>query len=453
MEKLNPVTGKPFKKGDTRNDGYRFICYRKTRKIKKNGFFEEEWKRADLYKETNPNQPLISFEEYLRRFRSIHKNKYSYKKSKDSYISGSKKIIVTCLEHGDFLVTPTKHASLKAKSGCPECAKGKSRLTTEDFIRNGVARFGKRYDYSQSKYINAHTPIKISCRKHGLLKNLTPNKHLRRDGGCAKCKGEKAQKKYVMPLEMFLERVGALHPTLDFSNNHQFKNQHDRLTYKCLQCGETRKIRVQDALTNHGCSSESCLSKKLSEHQLYSIEQVISLCHEVHAEGHYSYQYSVYRGMSKGMNIWCNYCKIEFEQTPNAHVHQAQGCPRCGIYIRQLGDFLPNLLKKKIFIEGDFYIFNFYSETESFFKIGISRKTKHRFSPSKTNYDYDLICSLPIGMIEAIKHEQYILDKYKSYQYQPDEYFAGWTECLSVNPLELDVTLAELAKQYDFNSY
>ena len=55
MEKLNPVTGKPFKKGDTRNDGYRFICYRKTRKIKKNGFFEEEWKRADLYKETNPN--------------------------------------------------------------------------------------------------------------------------------------------------------------------------------------------------------------------------------------------------------------------------------------------------------------------------------------------------------------------------------------------------------------
>ena len=71
----------------------------------------------------------------------------------------------------------------------------------------------------------------------------------------------------------------------------------------------------------------------------------------------------------------------------------------------------------------------------------------------KFNYDYDLICSLPIGMIEAIKHEQYILDKYKSYQYQPDEYFAGWTECLSVNPLELDVTLAELAKQYDFNSY
>ena len=42
MKRLNPKTGKPFKRGETRADGYRFVTYRKTI-IKKNGFYEEEW--------------------------------------------------------------------------------------------------------------------------------------------------------------------------------------------------------------------------------------------------------------------------------------------------------------------------------------------------------------------------------------------------------------------------
>ena len=42
-KRLNPQTKKPFKRGDTREDGYRFICYRKNRVYKNTGYVAEEW--------------------------------------------------------------------------------------------------------------------------------------------------------------------------------------------------------------------------------------------------------------------------------------------------------------------------------------------------------------------------------------------------------------------------
>ena len=41
MKRLNPETGKQFKKGDLREDGYRFKEYKL--KVKRNGFFQEHW--------------------------------------------------------------------------------------------------------------------------------------------------------------------------------------------------------------------------------------------------------------------------------------------------------------------------------------------------------------------------------------------------------------------------
>lgn len=63
MKRLNPNTNQPFKRGDTREDGFVFFNY--TGKLKSNGFFQERWlsvevsekvknkdkqKKRDLYK-------------------------------------------------------------------------------------------------------------------------------------------------------------------------------------------------------------------------------------------------------------------------------------------------------------------------------------------------------------------------------------------------------------------
>lgn len=327
------------------------------------------------------------------------------------------------------------------------------KKTTEEFIKDGIARFGSKFDYSESIYINAVTPIKIKCKKHGYLSSkMTPNKHLRRDGGCMDCRFEKAQKRYVMPLNEFLEKAKSIHPTLDFSGNKQFKNQHESIFYTCSICNKSRSTNPNRVLTGRGCGTPSCRNKKQADIIRLSLPDVIKKANAVHLEGHYSYKKSKYKGARYLMNIHCNYCNKEFDQTPDAHINQSQGCPTCGEHIKYFGDYLHNIIAKKIFIEGWLYVINIYSDTESFFKIGISRRgVKRRFGGVHLpdEYDYDTICELPIGMVDGYLQEQFILKEYKNYKYSPDIYFAGHSECLSVNPLELDSTLAEIASHFN----
>lgn len=48
VKRLNPNTGKPFKCGDIREDGFVFLQYHTTR-IKKNGFFREDWRSKESF--------------------------------------------------------------------------------------------------------------------------------------------------------------------------------------------------------------------------------------------------------------------------------------------------------------------------------------------------------------------------------------------------------------------
>lgn len=48
MKRMNPKTGKPFKRGDVREDGYRFKCYA-LHKINASGFYAECWSSPDSY--------------------------------------------------------------------------------------------------------------------------------------------------------------------------------------------------------------------------------------------------------------------------------------------------------------------------------------------------------------------------------------------------------------------
>ena len=57
-----------------------------------------------------------------------HNNKYTYKNT--IYINSSKKIEITCKEHGNFYQTPSSHLS---GNGCPLCAKNNTGWTLTNF--------------------------------------------------------------------------------------------------------------------------------------------------------------------------------------------------------------------------------------------------------------------------------------------------------------------------------
>ena len=68
--------------------------------------------------------------------------------------------------------------------GCKYCANNK-RLTTEEFVAKAKSIHGDKFDYSEVVYKNDSTPIMLTCNFCGNRWETTPNKHLRY--GCPEC--------------------------------------------------------------------------------------------------------------------------------------------------------------------------------------------------------------------------------------------------------------------------
>lgn len=77
-----------------------------------------------------------SVSDFINKASAVHKDSYSYEKT--VYLNSKSKVVITCLEHGDFYQLPSQHIG---GSGCPECGKkfgGWSRTRFKNLCkRNG----------------------------------------------------------------------------------------------------------------------------------------------------------------------------------------------------------------------------------------------------------------------------------------------------------------------------
>lgn len=124
-------------------------------------------------------------DEWIKKARKVHGDKYLYKKV--HYNGSSKKVLITCPIHGDFLQEAASHLN---GVGCPKC-KGGVELSTEEYIDKLRQVHGNKYDYSKVNYVNAKTKINIICSRHGVFSQL-PYQHLKGQG-CPKCKSSKLE--------------------------------------------------------------------------------------------------------------------------------------------------------------------------------------------------------------------------------------------------------------------
>ena len=104
----------------------------------------------------------MSLEEFIRRAREVHGDKYDY--SKVEYTDARTKIRIVCPEHGEFWQRPHQH--LKGVE-CPKCAHRSYKYTTEGFIQLARGIHGDKYDYSKVNYVDRLTPVCIVCPEHG----------------------------------------------------------------------------------------------------------------------------------------------------------------------------------------------------------------------------------------------------------------------------------------------
>lgn len=130
----------------------------------------------------------LSTEEFIRRARLIHGDKYDY--SKSIYKDSQTKIIIICNTHGDFKQSPNNHTNKTKPQGCPKCGRiiveSSRRLNNNDFIERSKKIHNNKYDYSLVEYKGTDTKVKIICFKHGMFEQ-TPYLHGKKKYGCPKC--------------------------------------------------------------------------------------------------------------------------------------------------------------------------------------------------------------------------------------------------------------------------
>lgn len=130
------------------------------------------------------NKSIRSLEQFIKKAKQIHGDKYDY--SKSEYNGYSTPLTIICPKHGKFLQSPNYH--LKGR-GCRKCRVKEAgilrRGTTEEFIAKAKAIHGNKYDYSKVNYDGAMKNVTIICPTHGEF-HQSPNSHLS-GSGCPTC--------------------------------------------------------------------------------------------------------------------------------------------------------------------------------------------------------------------------------------------------------------------------
>ncbi|MCH8048384.1 MAG: DUF723 domain-containing protein [Planctomycetes bacterium] len=109
-----------------------------------------------------------STEDFIRRAREVHGDRYDY--SKTEYTRGHDKVTIICAEHGEFMQTPSQHLS---GNGCKLCgfknAGQYHKKNTDKFIAAARKIHGDSYDYSKTQYVGARESLTALLGRHALV--------------------------------------------------------------------------------------------------------------------------------------------------------------------------------------------------------------------------------------------------------------------------------------------
>lgn len=194
-------------------------------------------------------------QEFIEDSKKIHKDTYDYSKVK--YINNQTKVIITCLEHGDFLQCPSSH--IYKKSGCPICATkhriNKVKKTQEEFIEQANTIHKNKYIYSKVEYINSLKKVTILCKIHGAFFQ-NPSNHLE-GKGCRKCSINKLATNKRKTKEKFIKEANNIHKNLYDYSKIKYKNNKIKINIICKKHGSFWQIPVHH-LKGSGCPNCAC---------------------------------------------------------------------------------------------------------------------------------------------------------------------------------------------------
>ena len=274
-----------------------------------------------------------TIEDFVRRARMVHGDKYDY--SKAVYLGVHTKLCIICPKHGEFWQEPNNHIS--RKSICPECSKEilaeKFMFSTEQFIKKAIEVHKGKYDYSKTEYRGTEERVCIICPEHG---EFWQSPHVHLGGfGCPKCSGT-----YIPTTEEFIDNLKERFGDKYNYSKVVYRGNKDKVCIICPEHGEFWST-PQSLLKNHGCP-------KCSGNYGIDKDYFIKLANE-RFEDKYDYSKVEWKGYQRKVCIVCPE-HGEFWQSPFLHL-KTLGCPKCS------GSFMDQqfFIEKSRAIHGDKY--------------------------------------------------------------------------------------------------
>lgn len=260
----------------------------------------------------------LNQEEFLRRSRAVHGDKYDY--SQAIFKTCNDPVTIICPEHGPFEQRPINH--YKMKQGCPECGLkllgASRRYTLEQFLHLAHDQHGDKYDYSLvTEYKNGSTPVKIICKKCGKVFEQKPKLHIK-GHGCTYCANN-----LPYTTEEFICKAKEVYGDRYTYEKSVYITSKAKVIVTCRIHGDF-ETTAHDFIQGHGCPQ--CGYEVMKTARRKDQDQFLAECRRVHGD-RYDYSQTVYQGNRKKVTIICRK-HGPFEQWPDNHAG-GQGCPVC----------------------------------------------------------------------------------------------------------------------------
>ena len=194
------------------------------------------------------------------------------------------------------------------------------KLTQEEVIER-CKKIHPEYSYNKLVYIDSTTPFIVTCPIHGDFKTRANRFIMEPKCGCPKC--NTGFIKYISP-EEFKRRCIERFPDYDYSEAN-FKGEYNKITVTCNIHNYTWTPITKDLMNGHGCPI--CGKESSQKAQALTLEQFIQNVKKIHGDK-YDYSKVVYYNTRTPITIICPK-HGEFQITPNSHLYQKTGCPKC----------------------------------------------------------------------------------------------------------------------------
>lgn len=269
-------------------------------------------------------QPMkkLTTEEFIKRVREIHGDKYDYSKVK--YVNNRTKICIICPIHGEFWQTPSQHLQGR---GCIECGKTKQlnnirENAIEVFLDSAKKIHEGKYIYPNifENYVKNDKKIPIFCKKCQNIFYQRPREHIHGKNGCPICAGNKhkTQKEFIKDL------INVFGKKYDLSKV-KYINSKTKVEIVCHNKDKLGRehgsffANPNKLLDGHGCPK--CAN------QIKDNDLIIYEANQIH---HNKYSYEKLNYINKNTKCIVT-CPVHgnFEITMDAHINGKQGCPLC----------------------------------------------------------------------------------------------------------------------------